>query len=65
MKATNCNYYTFNREIFAEQLLSKDADLRLKDVELMNLRRQFGNSLGDLSKLPSTGDNRGSVYIFI
>lgn len=49
----------------AEQLLAKEADLRLKDVELMNLRGRFGSGTDDSSKLPPTGDSRGSVYFFL
>ncbi|EFO28402.2 hypothetical protein LOAG_00091 [Loa loa] len=48
---------------FQKQLLAKEADLRLKDVELMNLRGRFGNGADDPSKLPSTGDNRGLLSV--
>ncbi|CAG9539199.1 unnamed protein product [Cercopithifilaria johnstoni] len=48
---------------YQQQLLAKEADLRLKDVELMNLRGRFGNGTDDPSKLLPTGDNRGSHLV--
>uniref|UniRef100_A0A8R1TZT1 Macoilin n=1 Tax=Onchocerca volvulus TaxID=6282 RepID=A0A8R1TZT1_ONCVO len=47
----------------AEQLLAKEADLRLKNVELINLRGRFANGTDDSIKLPSTSDNRGSLSL--
>uniref|UniRef100_A0A915Q572 Macoilin n=1 Tax=Setaria digitata TaxID=48799 RepID=A0A915Q572_9BILA len=48
---------------FQQQLFARDADLRLKDVELMNLRERIGNGTDDSTKLSPTGDNRGSLAV--
>uniref|UniRef100_A0A1I8EY38 Macoilin n=1 Tax=Wuchereria bancrofti TaxID=6293 RepID=A0A1I8EY38_WUCBA len=48
---------------FRQQLLAKEADLRLKNVELMNLRGRFGTGTDDQSKLSPTGDNRISLPV--
>ncbi|VDK73047.1 unnamed protein product [Litomosoides sigmodontis] len=48
---------------YQQQLFAKEADLRLKNVELMNLRGRFGNSANDPSKLLPHGNNRGSFSI--
>ncbi|KAL3998271.1 Transmembrane family protein [Acanthocheilonema viteae] len=48
---------------YQQQLLAKETELHLKDVELINLRGRFGNSTDDPSKLPPTGDNRGSLSV--
>ncbi|VDK61859.1 unnamed protein product [Onchocerca ochengi] len=48
---------------FQQQLLAKEADLRLKNVELINLRGRFANGTDDSIKLPSTSDNRGSLSL--
>lgn len=69
------NWYFLIDIYISGQLLAKEANLHLKDVELMNLRGRFGNNVGDPSKLrnsvddssesPSTGDNRESVHFFL
>ncbi|MCP9260035.1 Macoilin-2 [Dirofilaria immitis] len=50
---------------FQQQLFAKEADLRLKDVELMNLRGRFGSSTStsDPTKLTLAADNRGPLSI--
>ncbi|VDN03247.1 unnamed protein product [Thelazia callipaeda] len=48
---------------FQQQLRLKDADLRSKQAELMNLRERIGGETDNAAKLCSVGDNRPSLSV--